>query len=282
MPISVLEDIDAELLRIASDTTEKAQKAGLPFTQELERALEEFVQADIEEEIAMQGEEIPKPKPAAAQAEEEEEDPVVDPEVAETTPVLDEAMLNSVVPPRPTVELTPEEIKAATMEKVGEPLVGERAMRPMIFREEGDTVEPSTDERKQNLLWLENFNWIDEGHGNGNQQRVPWEFGGGLSKNTLFNAQQRNEIVKYSGNLYVGPQHIRKKKEMSDRTKFMMTQTMTPTTQNRQRFIRNGALPAGLGRPIKMYRNNELVPFARRYEKETRLVHPDVVDNVRV
>ena len=162
------------------------------------------------------------------------------------------------------------------------PIVGERSMRPMTFKMEGDTVEPTAAQVKQNNLWLDNFTWIDPGHGLGNQQRVPWEMGGGRANNSAFEAQEKNKMLKYSGNLFVGDQHIREVKEISSETQARYRQPMTSTTQNRQRMIRNGALPAGKGRQIQMYRRTQTTPMMWRSAPQTRLLNGDVVDGKRV
>jgi hypothetical protein len=152
----------------------------------------------------------------------------------------------------------------------------------MTFKMEGDTVEPTAAQVKQNNLWLDNFTWIDPGHGLGNQQRVPWEMGGGRANNSAFEAQEKNKMLKYSGPLFVGNQHIREVKEVSRETRARYRQPMVSTTQNRQRMIRNGALPAGRGRRIQMYRRTQTTPIMLRNAPETRLVNGDVVDGKRL
>ena len=155
-------------------------------------------------------------------------------------------------------------------------------MRPMTFKMEGDTVEPSAEEIRQNNLYLDNFNFIDPGHGLGNQQRVPWEMGGGKANNRLFEAQEKNKMLRYSGPLFVGDQHIREVKEVSRETRERYRQPMIANTQNRQRMVRNGPLPAGRGRPVQMYRRTQTTPIMLRNAPETRLVNCDVVDGKRV
>ena len=299
MPIDMLEQIDDRLIRIARTVADRAEELNIDGAEEITEAARAVEEADRAEKAAFgiepqgagagAGEPVgerlidpadpPKPS-AAAEVEEEKKEETV----AETTPVMTEEELRKLNPPDPVKEMTKEEIERAKMPPApGQPVVGERSMRPLLFRREGDDVEPTRDEKRQNLLWLENFTWIDEGHGLGNQQRVPWELGGGLSKNTLFNAQQRNQMLKYSGSLYVGDQQVRRVKQPSKRTVRFMRPAMIPTSQNRQKFIRNGPLPAGMGRPIKMKSGEPPLYSALRVaDPGQRLVYPDVVDGRRV
>lgn len=163
-------------------------------------------------------------------------------------------------------------------------IIGERYMRTLAYRETGESVKPSDEQVQENKRWLENFTWIDPGFGNGNQERLPWNLGGGNANNRLYEAQQANEVIKYSGDLYDGGQEYRKKLTASAATRKAMEVPMIPTTQNRQRFIRNGALPAGLGRPIQMIRDtNDIVrPVNRIDDPGRRLLYPDIVDFERV
>ena len=161
------------------------------------------------------------------------------------------------------------------------PVVGERNMRPLLFREEGDTVELTKFEENENRLFYENFTWIDAGFGNGNIQRLPGSMYAGkdLANNRLYDAQIRNETLKYSGRLFTGPQQYRKKYDISAQTRKLIEVPMFSTVQNHQEFIRDSSLPAGAGRPHQMARDE--VSFIRRKNvnnKVGRLFYPDLVD----
>lgn len=205
--------------------------------------------------------------------------------VSEERKVLEEDVLKSLLkePPRPSVSQSEELKKASHLPFPGdEPIIGERSMRPLLVRQEGDQVELSHDQIKQNRLWLDNFNWIDPGFGNGNQERVPWNFTGGKANNSLYEAQEKNAKLRFSGDLNEGAQYVREKEQMSRGT-YMKTQIpFYPNIQNEQKFIRNGALPAGLGRPIQMMRANpEGTAFQNVNSANRRLVNPDIIRGQR-
>jgi hypothetical protein len=163
-------------------------------------------------------------------------------------------------------------------------IVGERSIRPLLFRESGQSVELTPSQIQDNKRWLENFTWVDPGFGNGNQQRLPWNLHGGRANNRLYEAQMNNQAIKYSGELFNGAQEYRKAIVPSKTTMRMMEPPRIPNTQVRQRMIRNGALPAGLGRPIQMIRdtNNIVRPVDRVDDRDRELLYPDVVDFTRV
>ena len=210
--------------------------------------------------------------------------------VSETAPVLPPAAAAAVAatipqpqaPPRAAVRPVDEQGRATLPGAGAPPIVGERSMRPMAFKMEGDEVELTDEQKRQNQLWLENFTWIDEGHGLGNQERLPWNLGGGKAKNSLFTAQQVNELIRLSGDLYNGDQEIREVPQVSKRTREIYRQPMISTNMRQQEFVRNGAMPAGRGRPIQMYRRTQTTPFAFRNARQTHLIHPDVVDGKRI
>ena len=165
------------------------------------------------------------------------------------------------------------------------PVVGERNMRPLLFREEGDTVKLTQFEENENRLFYENFTWVDSGFGNGNIQRLPGSLYAGkdLANNRLYDAQMRNEKLKFSGRLFNGPQQYRKKYDISAQTRKLIEVPMFSTVQNHQEFIRDSSLPAGAGRPHQMARDE--VSFIRRKNvnnKVGRLFYPDVVDGKRL
>lgn len=163
-------------------------------------------------------------------------------------------------------------------------IVGERSVRPLLFRESGQSVQLTPSQIQDNKRWLENFTWVDPGFGNGNQQRLPWNLHGGRANNRLYEAQMNNQAIKYSGELFNGAQEYRKAIVPSKTTMRMMEPPRIPNTQVRQRMIRNGALPAGLGRPIQMIRdtNNIVRPVDRVDDRDRELLYPDVVDFTRV
>jgi len=210
--------------------------------------------------------------------------------VSETAPVLPPEAAAAVAatipqpqaPPRAAVQPVDEQGRATLPGAGAPPIVGERSMRPMAFRMEGDEVDLTDEQKRQNQLWLENFTWIDEGHGLGNQERLPWNLGGGKAKNSLFTAQQVNELIRLSGDLYNGDQEIREVPQVSKRTREIYRQPMISTNMRQQEFVRNGAMPAGRGRPIQMYRRTQTTPFAFRNARQTHLIHPDVVDGKRI
>jgi len=165
------------------------------------------------------------------------------------------------------------------------PVVGERNMRPLLFREEGDTIKLTQFEENENRLFYENFTWVDSGFGNGNIQRLPGSLYAGkdLANNRLYDAQMRNEKLKFSGRLFTGPQQYRKKYDISAQTRKLIEVPMFSTVQNHQEFIRDSSLPAGAGRPHQMARDE--VSFIRRKNvnnKVGRLFYPDLVDGKRL
>jgi hypothetical protein len=299
--------VDGKLIKLGEEIVEDAKSIdagfGFSFASELDNLKQELPLPRKETEGA--GAAAPVPEAAGArtgtQPEEEEkreEEPAKDvPEgaageplqggeqVAEVTPVLPEGAAAAVAPPRPQIRVDPDEFKEhQKMTPVPSgAIVGERSMRPMAFRMEGDTTEPSKEQVRQNMLWLDNFTWIDEGNGLGNQQRVPWEMGGGAAHNSSFEAQKLNKMMKYSGDLRVGNQHVREVREVTPMTRAKFKTPMYSTTQNRQRMIRNGALSAGLGRTIQMYRDSrDVTPMMYRNAPMFRLENGDVVDGRRV
>jgi hypothetical protein len=165
------------------------------------------------------------------------------------------------------------------------PVVGERNMRPTLFREEGDTVKLSRRQEQENRMFYENFTWIDAGFGNGNIQRLPNEMYAGrdVANNRLYDAQVKNQILKYSGDLFVGNQQYRKKYDISARTRRLVKTPMHSTVQHHQQFIRDSSLPAGAGRKHQMARDNpSWMPEKNVNSRVGHLYYPDVVDGNRV
>lgn len=165
------------------------------------------------------------------------------------------------------------------------PVVGERNMRPTLFREEGDTIELSRRQEQENRMFYENFTWIDAGFGNGNIQRLPNEMYAGrdIANNRLYDAQVKNQMLKYSGDLFVGNQQYRKKYDISARTRRLVKTPMHSTVQHHQQFIRDSSLPAGAGRKHQMARDNpSWMPEKNVNSRVGHLYYPDVVDGNRV
>lgn len=158
-------------------------------------------------------------------------------------------------------------------------IVGDRSMRVLLKQGNTDSVKTTDEQRRQNRLWLENFTWIDEGKGNGNQERVPWNFTGGKSRNTLFNAQKQNKYLQYRGDLYMGDAEYKPPQVISELTRVRNRELFIPNVQNRQAFVRNGPLPAGLGQPIKMMSGTQHLPtpMGQIHSIDRRLIHPDMV-----
>ena len=165
------------------------------------------------------------------------------------------------------------------------PVVGERNMRPTLFREEGDTVKLSNRQEQENRLFYENFTWIDAGFGNGNIQRIPGQVYAGkdIANNRLYTAQVKNDVLKYSGNLFVGNQQYRKKYNISANTRNLVRRPMFSTVQHHQEFVRDSSLPAGAGRKHQMARDNpSWIPSKNVNSRVGHLFYPDVVDGQRL
>jgi len=204
--------------------------------------------------------------------------------VSEEQAVLEEGVLRSLEKiPEISVERSQELVEAQKQANPADaPIIGERSMRPLLVRAEGDQVELNQQQIQENRLWLENFTWVDPGFGNGNQERLPWNFTGGKANNTLYQAQEKNMRLRFSGSLNDGDQQYRHKKQMSAKTKEAIKTLHIPNIQNEQKFIRNGSLPAGLGRPIHMLRKApEGTSWQNVNMKSRRLVNPDIVKGKR-
>ena len=245
-------------------------------------------QAGAGEPVEEVGEEEVKDEPARAEAEEVRDEPAraeaEEEKVSEEQAVLEEGVLKSLGKiERETVEKSQELIEAQKQANPSDaPIIGERSMRPLLIRGEGDQVELNQQQIQENRLWLENFTWVDPGFGNGNQERLPWNFTGGVANNTLFQAQEKNTRLRFSGSLNDGDQQYRHKKQLSGKTKEAIKTLHIPNIQNEQKFIRNGSLPAGLGRPIHMLRKApEGTSFQNVNMKPRRLVNPDIVRGKR-
>jgi hypothetical protein len=165
------------------------------------------------------------------------------------------------------------------------PIVGERNMRPLLFREEGDTVELTQKQENENRIFYENFTWVDSGFGNSNIQRIPGSYYAGKdsANNRLYDAQIKNEKLKYTGRLFNGSQQYRKKYDISQQTRNLIRIPMFSTVQNHQEFIRDSSLEAGAGRPHQMARDDvSWIPRKNVNSKVGRLYYPDLVDGKRL
>ena len=290
-----LKKMDARALQLMKSLSRKAVEQGLgdslePDLKEIEKMMEETMSDDpIEVPEEKKQEESPKEESPKEEAPKEEAPaPAPAPETGAPTPAAPATETTSVLPegfktapplpkPRLDVEGRPKmnPVPSATV-------VGERSLRPMITRQEGDTIAPTAKQRKQNMLWLDQFSWVESGFGNGNQQRIMGMPSDGRTDNSIFEAQLKNDMVRYSGGMFKGNQLINPEIEISQRTHNQYRQPMTRVDQNHQQFVRNGSEPAGLGRPIQMFRRTQDTPLDWRNSMNTRLIHPNVVDGKRV
>jgi hypothetical protein len=241
-----------------------------------------LIQAEEERKHDTDPEEPPPPAPA------EEGEELIDPSdpIKETPINLDELRKQrDRVGQEERVDLKADPPMSAMAMTDAKPVIGERNMRPTLFREEGDTVKLSNAQEQENRLFYENFTWIDAGFGNGNIQRIPGEAYAGkdIANNRLYDAQVKNEMLKYSGDLFVGTQQYRKKYNVSRQTRNLVRRPMFSTVQHHQQFIRDSSLPAGAGRYHQMARDNpSWIPSKNVNSKVGHLFYPDVVDGQRL
>jgi hypothetical protein len=176
------------------------------------------------------------------------------------------------------------------------PVTGERNMRPLLVKGDYNGVLDRTKkEQENNLTFYATWKNVQEGHGNGNQQPLPDQIL--PAKNSLLRAQSRNDIYRFSDNFDVGARkwyHQTYKPAMQKQAILRSTAInnkwavpMTRINQNHQLPTRNGALPAGVGRPIQFARETEngfdiYTPYQQRNARQTRLFNGDVVDGRRV
>lgn len=244
-------------------------------------------QAEEEQKDDPTGEDPEEPPPPRAEPGEDGEE-LIDPSdpVKETPINLDELRnQRDRVGQEERVDLKADPPMSAMAMTDAKPVIGERNMRPTLFREEGDTVKLSNAQEQENRLFYENFTWIDAGFGNGNIQRIPGEAYAGkdIANNRLYDAQVKNEMLKYSGDLFVGTQQYRKKYNVSQQTRNLVRRPMFSTVQHHQQFIRDSSLPAGAGRYHQMARDNpSWIPSKNVNSKVGHLFYPDVVDGQRL
>jgi len=177
------------------------------------------------------------------------------------------------------------------------PVTGERNMRPMLVK--GDVagiVKRKEDEEVENMNFYANWKFVSSGWGNGNQQALPDQIGMPF-KNQLLRAQWRNQDYMFTDNFDVGARDWYKQTYMphrrrdeiihSKRIAHMYGIPMIRDNQTHQLPTRNGALPAGVGRPIHFAEETSngwdiYTPNQRLNARSTRLFNGDVVDGRRV
>jgi hypothetical protein len=176
------------------------------------------------------------------------------------------------------------------------PVTGERNMRPLLVKGDYNGVMNRTKkEEEDNLTFYAKWKNIPQGWGNGNQQALPDQI---LPfKNNMLRAQWDNETIRFSDNYDGGartwyhetykPQMQRQSKIHSKNTNVKWAVPMIRDNQTHQLPTRNGALPAGVGRPIQFARETQngfdiYTPFQRLNARQTRLFNGDVVDGRRV
>lgn len=182
------------------------------------------------------------------------------------------------------------------------PVTGERNMRPLLVKGDvagsrGDPiVKRKEDEEAENMNFYANWKFVSSGWGNGNQQALPDQIGMPF-KNQLLRAQWRNQDYMFTDNFDVGARDWYKETYMphrrrdeiihSKRIAHMYGIPMIRDNQTHQLPTRNGALPAGVGRPIHFAEEcangfDIYTPNQRLNARSTRLFNGDVVDGRRV
>jgi hypothetical protein len=169
-----------------------------------------------------------------------------------------------------------------SMPQMMPPIIGERNMRSTLIREGADAVRLTQHQKEMTRRWYENFKWVDEGFGNGNQERLPWDEKSGEYQNSLYRAEMVNQHIRYSGELFDGGQRLTPVPQLSAHGHYRRQIPMIPDVQNHQAMQRANALPAGAGRPIQFMRDNrQMTPKGQLFSKDYRLEHPQVIANER-
>ena len=176
------------------------------------------------------------------------------------------------------------------------PVTGERNMRPLLVK--GDyagVLDRTKKEEEDNMTFYAKWKNIESGWGNGNQEALPDQIL--PAKNTVLRAQRENENYKFSDNFDGGARNWYEetyrpamKKQMVVHSKRVNSKWAVPMIRNNQTHqlpVRNGALPAGAGRPIQFSRDTQngfdiYTPYQRLNARQTRLFNGDVVDGRRV
>ena len=222
----------------------------------------------------------------------EEEKKAAEP-VAEKKPMGIEDIVSSIK------ELNEAQSKQAKATAVGagstsslNPITGERNMRPLLMK--GDykgVIELTKREKENNFNFYANWKWVQSGFGNGNQQPMPDQVGVPFN-NHILAAYYHNEQLKYIDNYDAGAMEWHKQNapyrvRPTPNTLAIFNTPMIRDRQNFQAPTRNGSLPAGVGRPIKMARETAngfdiFTPNQLKNSFDTRLYNGDVVDGQRV
>ena len=182
----------------------------------------------------------------------------------------------------PTIQSA--QLPNVAMPQIAPPIIGERNMRSTLIRESADAVKLTAHQKEMNRRWYENFKWVDEGFGNGNLERLPWDEKSGEYSNSLYRAQKVNEHIRYSGELFDGGQRLTRIPQQSAESRYRHQVPMIPDVQNHQAWQRAGPLPARAGRPIQMMRDNPNDHLTRKeqlFARDMRGYHPQVVADSR-
>ena len=170
------------------------------------------------------------------------------------------------------------------MAQIAPPIIGERNARSTLIIEGPDAVKLTEHQKEMSRRWYSNFMWVDEGYGNGNIERLPWDEKSGEYRNSLYRASKVNENIRYSGALFDGGQTMTPVPQQSKDSHYRHQVPMIPDVQNRQAFQRANELPARAGRSIEMIRDNPNAHMLRKtqvFAKDMRLYHPNVVADSR-
>jgi hypothetical protein len=176
------------------------------------------------------------------------------------------------------------------------PVTGERNMRPLLVKADyAGVLDRTKKEEEDNMTFYAKWKNVQSGWGNGNQEALPDQI---LPfKNTLLRAQKENEDYRFSDNFDGGARNWYEetyrpamKKQAIIRSKRVNSKWAVPMIRDNQTHqlpTRNGALPAGVGRPIQFSRETQngfdiYTPFQRLNARQTRLFNGDVVDGRRV
>lgn len=250
-------------------------------------------------------------------------DPVISPPESVKVPVEPEAPeVGAEAVPEPSAEVKPEE-GAGKVQKVSmdldsilnelkdmnrgtrnpndifslKPITGERNMRPMLVKGDVENIlDRKPAEVVDNLDFYANWKFVQPGWSNGNQQLLPGQIGVPF-RNSLLRAQWENQDYQFMDNFDVGARdwydktympHRRRDMDIhSRRMGYKFRMPMIRDTQTHQLPTRNGALPAGVGRPIHFATETSngfdiYTPTQRLDARQTRLFNGDVVDGRRV
>lgn len=177
------------------------------------------------------------------------------------------------------------------------PITGERNMRPMLVKGDVDNIlDRKPAEIVDNMDFYANWKFVQPGWSNGNQQLLPGQIGVPF-RNTLLRAQWENQDYQFMDNFDVGardwyhktylPHRRRDMDTYSKRMGYKFRVPMIRDNQTHQLPTRNGALPAGAGRPIHFATETAngfdiYTPTQRLNARQTRLFNGDVVDGRRV